>query len=191
MCDDSRYNTSQFFLYCSLRGFWRGTVNEAFSIVGIFIGLIIASAYYADVSQYLFNWVINKEISHMSGYLVYFSIIYLIINCLGILVTYIFHLKNRGWGSHLSGGLVGSIKGILLVSVLTIPLIIFLPKGSNFIKYFTLLSLEIPISEQMTHVISKEMQKTFSAKINDYKNSWVHQSKSSPSSILRLAMSKN
>lgn len=166
-------------LYCSIRGIWRGTVNEAFSIVGIFIGLIIASAYYADVSQFIFNWVINKQISYMSGYLVSFSIIYVIINCLGILVSYIFHFKNSGWGSHLSGGIVGSLKGLLFVSVLTIPLIIFLPKGSDFIKYSTLLSLEIPISEQMTHVISKEMQRTFSIKIGDYKNSWYHNSKSS------------
>lgn len=168
-----------FWLYCSIRGIWRGTVNEAFSIVGIFIGLTLASAHYADVSQILFNWVINKQISYMSGYLISFSIIYLIINCLGILVSYIFHLKNTGWGSHLSGGVVGSLKGILLVSVITIPFIIFLPKGSSFIKNSTFLSIEIPISEQMTHMISKEMQRTFSTNINDYKDTWFHHSKSS------------
>lgn len=165
-------------LYCSIRGIWRGTVNEAFSIVGIFVGLIIASAYYADVSQFLFNWVINKQMSYMAGYLLSFSIIYLIINCIGILVSYIFHLKNSGWGSHFSGGVVGSLKGLLFVSVLTIPLIIFMPKGSSYIKNSTLLSLEIPISEQMTHVLSKEMQRTFSVKINDYKKSWSQNSKS-------------
>ena len=168
-----------FCLYCSIRGFWRGTVNEAFSIVGIFIGLIVASAYYADVSQFIFNWIINKQISYMFAYLVSFIIIYLIINCLGILVSYLFHLTNSGWGSHISGGVVGSIKGFLFVSVLTIPLIIFLPKGSNYIRNSTLLSLEIPISEQMTHVLSKEMQRTFSINISDYKKSWYHHSKSS------------
>lgn len=167
-----------FCIYCFIRGFWRGTVNEAFSIVGIFIGLIFASAYYADVSHFLFSWVINKQLSNMSGYLVSFIIIYLLINCLGILVSYIFHLKNSGWGSHFSGGVVGSLKGLLFVSVLTIPIIIFLPKGSNYIKNSTLLSFEIPISEQLTHVISKEMQRTFSVKINDYKKSWSQNSKS-------------
>jgi len=168
-----------FCLYCSIRGMWRGTVNEAFSIVGIFIGLIFASAYYADVSHFLFNWAINNQICYLSGYLVSFSTIYLIMNCLGVMVSYIFHLDNLGWGSHLSGGVVGSLKGLFLVSVLTIPLIVFLPNGSNYIKNSTLLSIEIPISEQMTHIISKEMQRTFSFKISDYKKSWYHHGKSS------------
>jgi len=169
-----------FCLYCSIRGIWRGTVNEAFSIVGILIGLIVASAYYADVAQsFICNWIINKQIGYMFAYLVSFIIIYLIINCLGILVSYLFHLTNSGWGSHISGGVVGSIKGLLFVSVLTIPLIIFFPKGSNYIRNSTLLSYEIPISEQMTHVISEEMQRTFSINISDYKKSWYNHSKSS------------
>jgi len=168
-----------FCLYCSIRGIWRGTVNEAFSIVGIFIGLIVASAYYADVAQFICNWIINKQIGFMFAYLVSFFIIYLIINCLGTILSYLFHITISGWGSRISGGVVGSFKGLLFVSVLLIPLVTFSPKDSNYIKNSTLFYFETSVSEQILPVISKEMRRNYSIKIRNYKKTWRLNNKSS------------
>lgn len=83
------------------------------------------------------------------------------------MMSYLFHITISGWGSRIFGGIVGSLKGILFVSVLLIPLVTFSPRSSNFIKKSTLFSFEKKISEQMTHVIFKKMRRNFSFKIKD------------------------
>ena len=160
---------SIFFFYCLIRGILRGTVREAFSITGVFSGLMVASAYYSEISQFCLSWINSIQIRHLSGYLISFGIVYLIINLIGIVVLYLFHISNSGWGSRITGGVVGSFKGLLFVSVLLIPLVTFSPKDSNYIKNSALFPFETTISEQLTRVISKDMRRNYSLKIKNYK----------------------
>jgi len=163
-----------FCIFCLIRGVLRGTVNETFSIAGIFIGLIVASAYYIYISLFIFSWISNPQMRQLWGFLISFGFIYLAINLLGIMVTYFFHIAVSGWGSRITGAGIGTIKGLLFISVLLIPLVTFSPKGSKYIKNSTMFSLEAPIAEQMIAVTSKKIQKTFTINIGDYEKSWGH-----------------
>lgn len=158
-----------FFFFCLIRGILRGTVKEACSIAGIFSGLIIASAYYEQSSRFIFGWIDKPQISHLWGFLLTFGIIYFFLNFLGIMLINSFHIANSGVGSRISGAAVGIIKGLLLISVLLIPMIAFSPNDSKFFKSSTLFSIETSIAKQMIHVTTGELQKKFEIKIMNYK----------------------
>lgn len=152
-----------FCIFCLIRGVFRGTVKEAFSIAGIFIGLIVAAAFYSHPSHVLFGWVANPRTGYLLGFLMLFGITYFLMDIFGILTTYLFHIVTKGWSSRLTGGVAGSLRGVLLVSVLLIPLITFLPDSSKFVKASKLFSMESSITEQMTHLTPKGLQNKFNA----------------------------
>jgi membrane protein required for colicin V production len=167
-----------FFAFCLIRGILRGTINEAISIVGILIGLIVASACYATVSVSMLSWIDNPQMRNLCGFLMTFGFIEIVICVLGVIAAYVFHLKVSGLGSRLAGAGVGMLKGVLLISVLLIPLVAFLPKDSRYIESSTMFSLESTLSEQMVNMIPEEMQKRFAIKIGDYKKAWSHRNQS-------------
>jgi uncharacterized membrane protein required for colicin V production len=168
-----------FIAYCLIRGIWQGTVNEAFSIAGLFIGLIAASAYYLQTARLIFHWIDNLQTFQLAGFFVTFGAAYLTVKFLGIIMAYLCHIVVSGWGSRITGGVMGSLKGLLFVAVLFIPLAVFSPTYLNHVRNSRLLSVEAIISAQLIHVISKEMQCKFYRNIDDAKKASTLEHKSS------------
>ena len=167
-----------FCLFCLTRGILRGPVIEAISIAGIISGLMVASAYYARISFFIFSWINNLQMRNLCGFLLFFCFIILAVNFLAVLGTYLFHINVSGVGSRLAGAVVGTLKAILFISALLIPLVAFSPKDSRYIENSSMFSLESTLSKEMASVISEEMQKKFSNNISGYKKTWSDQYRS-------------
>jgi membrane protein required for colicin V production len=167
-----------FCFLCLIRGVLRGTVKEAFAIAGIFAGQFFASIYYASISQVLFGWVANIRTGNLLGFLIIFVTIYLLMNISGILAIYIFRIDTRGWRSRVTGGIIGSLKGILLISVLIIPLVSFSPELADIVKSSKIFPMESHVSEQMINVLSENLRKKFNINLISYKKAWGHRQKS-------------
>jgi membrane protein required for colicin V production len=157
-----------FCLLCLIKGIFRGSVKEAISIAGIFIGLLAASALYQTSSRYLFSWIDKAQMRYLFGYLLIFGFCIMVFSCLALVVTYVFSIRVSGVGSRLAGAGIGTLKGILLISVLCIPLVTFLPKNYASIRNSTLFSLESALSAEMLSLVPQDMQKGFKRHIRRY-----------------------
>ena len=155
-----------FCIICFIRGVLRGTVKEVFAIAGIFTGLFFASIFYGTIAHLLFGWVANIRTGNLFSFLLIFCTIYFLMSIIGIISTYIFRIAKGGLSNRVTGGIIGSFKAILLVSVLIIPLVSFSPEPVDIVKGSRIFPIESRISEHMINRLSDNLGKKFHIKLN-------------------------
>jgi membrane protein required for colicin V production len=160
------------FGFCLVRGLFRGLVKEVSSIIGVLGGFYAAYSYYIVVAKGLSRFIADAAYLNILSFLIIFCLILIIINILGIIIKYLLNIAFLGWVDRIFGVLFGMIKGILIVSVIFIILTAFLPKGASIIKSSILAPHVIWVSENMAKVISKDMKRDFSDKLEELKKAW-------------------
>lgn len=150
----------------------RGTVKEAISILGIFVGLLVSSIGYGKISQFLFGWIDNPQMRQLFGFLLFFGLIVLAFSFLGLIISYVFKIRVKGVSSRVLGAGLGTLKGILFVSFLCVPLVTFLPGIYAGIKDSTLFSLETALSKKMVGLLPENIQNAYNRHIGDNSTVW-------------------
>ena len=160
------------FGFCLIRGLFRGLIKELSSIVGVFAGFYAAYTYYSEVAGLLSRWIADKNYLNLLSFLIIFVVIFLIISILGIIIKYLMNIAYLGWIDRICGGGFGSIKAILISSVLLFALTTFLPKGTPVVRD-SLLSPHVTfISERLAKIVSKDMKQQYRLKIKELKKTW-------------------
>ncbi|WDN89244.1 membrane protein required for colicin V production [Desulfosarcina sp. BuS5] len=158
--------------FCMIRGIFRGLVSELFAIIGVFAGFYTAYTYYLKIAKPLLSWISNQAYLNILSFLIIFCVVFFAINFLGLLIRYILNIVFLGWVDRICGSVFGLIKGILIVSVFLVVLTSFLDKGAPVIKDSMLSKHVMLISENMARVVSEDMKKKFSEKIQALKKEW-------------------
>lgn len=162
-----------FWLVCLIRGIFRGPVNELFSIAGALIGLFAASYTFLTISKVIPGWVGTVQLRFLTCFLILFSFMYLLTTAFGIIATYLLYLRRSGWVNRAFGAGLGTLKGVLVVAVLFVPLVDFLPKTSTWIGESVILPYADILSEKMVRIIPAAICDSFSSHMDGYKQSWL------------------
>lgn len=162
--------------YCLTMGFFRGLFRELASISGVLAGFYAAYTYYMYLAAYLSKWISDTGYLNILSFLIIFLSIFVLIGILGAIVKYLLKIITFGWLDRVSGGVFGLIKGTLIVSVLLMVFTAFLPKGAPIIRNSLLAPRVILLSEKMSEVVSQDMRRSFSAKIEYFKKAWKSKS---------------
>ena len=158
--------------YCLIRGIFRGLVKELSAIVGVLTGFYAAYTYYPYVAGLLQRWVSNTAYLNILSFLIIFCIIFILVSVLGVIIKYVLKIAFLGWIDRICGAGFGAVKGILIVSVVLITLTAFLSKGTPIIRNSMLAPHVTVISENMAKVVSKDMKRAFTAKLDVLKKNW-------------------
>ncbi len=158
--------------YCLVRGIFRGLIKELSSIVGVFAGFYAAYNYYINVGKLFSNWISNTSYLNILSFLIIFCGVFIIISIIGIIIKYLLNIAFLGWVDRICGAAFGTIKGILIVSVLMLIFTAFLPKNTPLIKNSLFSPIIASISANMSKVVSKDMKREFIAKIEEYRKAW-------------------
>jgi len=161
-----------FWLACLIRGIFRGPANEIFSIAGALIGLFTASHTFLTFSKVLPGWIGTAQFRYLICFLILFGLMYLLTAALGIVATYLFHLRRSGRIMRAFGAGFGAFKGVIVVAVLVVPLVAFLPKNSTWIDESAILPFAERFSENMAKVIPAAIYVPFTSHMDGYKQSW-------------------
>ncbi len=160
------------FGFCLIRGFFRGFIKEASSIVGVLGGFYAAYSYYMEFAKPLSGWISDKSYLYIVSFLIVFCGVFLIISILGVVIKYILNIAFLGWVDRICGAVFGIIKAVLIASVLLIVLTAFLPGGAPIVKDSMLSPHVSVISEKMAKVIPKDMKDQFASKVEELKKAW-------------------
>jgi membrane protein required for colicin V production len=106
------------------------------------------------------------------SFLIAFSVVFILIGIIGVIIKYLMNIAFLGWIDRICGAGFGIIKGLLIVSVILIPLTTFLPKNAPVIKQSILAPHVMLASEKLIKIVPKEMKRQFDAKIKELKKSW-------------------
>jgi uncharacterized membrane protein required for colicin V production len=158
-----------FWLFCTVRGVFRGPVVELFSIVGTLCGLVVAGRLYLSLSAFIPAGVATAQLRRVAVFLLVLALVYVLLSIVGVITRYLLQLHRKGWLIRLSGASLGMCKGVLLVAVLLIPLIAFFPQKAVWFGRGTIFAYEERLSETIVRAVPGEMKERFQAHINGSK----------------------
>jgi membrane protein required for colicin V production len=113
-----------------LTGLTRGIVRSMFGLMGIIIGLIVASRFYA-------NFVIATELkwqyAKILSFIVVFLIVFLLIYLIGFIIQNLLSSLKLGFLDHILGAALGLLKGSIFAWLICFVMLMF-PDGNEKIK---------------------------------------------------------
>lgn len=120
--------------FCIIRSWSKGFIREIFSILGIIVGVLVASRYYQLLFPYVGRYISDEAFISLLSFTLVFLGTFIIVAVLGMLVKTLVRIMFVGWVDHTMGGIFGFVKGLLFVSLLIWILTTFLPKGSSLLQ---------------------------------------------------------
>lgn len=159
-------------LYCLIMGLLRGFVREITSIGGVIAGFYGACFFYSRLAGYLSKWIHDPTALDILGFLIIFTSVFIFVNIAGILLKYFLKIIDITWQDRGLGGIFGTIKGILIISVLLMGLTTFLKNNAPIIKASLFAPYIMSVSEMMSQTISEDMKKKYKEKVDRFKKAW-------------------
>jgi membrane protein required for colicin V production len=158
--------------YCLVRGIFRGLIKELSSIVGVFGGFYAAYTYYPEVAKHLARWVTNPGYQSIISFLIIFSLVFLAVGFAGVVIKYLMNIVFLGWTDRICGAIFGTVKGLLITTVVLLVLATFLPKNAAIIKNSWVAHHMLRFSAYLVKVTPKEMKHSFGIKVKELNKSW-------------------
>ena len=158
--------------FCLVRGLFRGIIKEVTSIVGVFVGFYGAYTYYPLIAKWLSQVITNRSYLYIISFFIAFTVIFLIIGFLGVVLKHVFKATALGWADRILGGTFAIVKAILIVSVMLIALTAFLPKNAPVMAHSRIAPHVSATSEKMAAAVPSEMKERFRDNIKALKESW-------------------
>ncbi len=157
----------------TIRGFFRGIVQEAATLLGLIISFFLAALYYKNLSAWLERFLPNHEII-----LSFFCFVFLFILCiflfnfLSILARKAIRLALLGWLDRTLGGLFGLIKGAVILFVLVTMLTVMYPKSGPLVEGSRFFPSVLTITDKLSDLIPFKIKTDFLSKKKDLENFW-------------------
>lgn len=173
--------------YCLTRGFFRGFVKEAFSIIGILGGFHGACNYYLELTKLLSRWISHTPYLHILSFLLIFVGVFILISLLGVAIKYLLDIVFLGWIDRLFGVVIGSFKGFLIVSILLLGVTILVPGSASLMKKSYLSPKFTMAAKKMTQLVPGGVKREVTHRIEEFKRAWKvntnKQTVNSPTSV--------
>jgi membrane protein required for colicin V production len=114
----------------------------------------------------------NTAYLNIVSFLILFCLVFFFISMIGVVLKYLLSIAYMGWADRISGVLFGLTKAILVASVILVALTTFLPRNAPLIRESLMAPYVTHISETIAKIVSPEMKRTFSGKLDALKASW-------------------
>jgi membrane protein required for colicin V production len=155
-----------------VRGIFRGLMEEVSSIIGIFGGIYGAVFYYPAAAGFLQRWISDPAYANITGFMLIFAGIFILVSILGVLIKYLLNIASLGWFDRLCGAAFGSIKSVLIASVLLLVLTAFLPNRAPLLGTSRLAPHVARVTENLVKIVPLDMKQRFGGKFMDVKQVW-------------------
>lgn len=117
-----------------LYGFFKGIISELFAIAGLVAGFIVAMKYSFLIQPHLLRFVRGETAAFVVGFLLLFLLTAAAIVMVGILFKKAIKFIHLSWLDRLIGGIVGIIKGVVVVGLISLLIVALVPDGKAFMK---------------------------------------------------------
>lgn len=111
-------------------GLSRGIVRNIFGLLGVVVGLIVASRFYLNF--FISKW--HSDYAHLLSFLTLFILVSLLIYLIGHFLYAVMSSIKLGFVDHLLGAILGLITGSMVVWVICFIVLLF-PDGNIKIKH--------------------------------------------------------
>jgi membrane protein required for colicin V production len=139
-------------------GLWKGLAVQVFGLAGLVLGYILSVKYYLSAARLLPD--ISQGTARIAGFLSIFIACIIAAFILGRLLEKLLKIAGLGWANRLFGGVLGLLKGTLIVAVIMVVLVAFLPSDSGTMKQ----SVTVPYLVSVTRLFGVAIPADIKAK---------------------------
>lgn len=158
----------------TVRGFLRGIVQEATTLLGVIVSFFLAAYYYRVLAQLLLQYLPGHSwLLHFLSFIFLFVLSIFLFHGLGLVLKKAFHWSLLGWLDRGLGGLLGFLKAGILIFFLITLLTLTLPKTSNLINHSRIFPWVISFADRMTLLIPGKIQEDFDQKKKGFIEYWT------------------
>lgn len=109
-------------------GFQEGMVRITIGLLALVAGFIVASWFGGLAAAPLMPWVQSKGVASILGYLLVFFAVIIVGALLGALLARMLKLIGLSWMDRLLGGLLGVVRGFIVLAVVTMVVTALAPR---------------------------------------------------------------
>lgn len=150
-------------------GFARVTVG----LVSAIVGLLFAFWFYKLPAAEIRPYLANDTLANVLGFLVIFGLIAGVGGLLAMLLASIFKWIGLSWFDHLLGGVVGLVRGALLVAAVVTVTVAFAPSPTpTFLNESRVLPYAESVASAMAAVAPKDLKDAFEQQLDNIKQFW-------------------
>jgi membrane protein required for colicin V production len=142
-------------------------VSQIFSIVGIIFGYFAAVRYHAAVARHL--TFVDAAAARILSFIAIFILCIIASMVIAWIVGKFFKLPGLGLINSFGGGIVGFIKGFLLVSLMVIFLIAVLPNDSPLLNTSAALPFVLRGIKIVDNMVPKDIKEQYRKKVDNLK----------------------
>jgi membrane protein required for colicin V production len=148
-------------------GIWKGMISQIFSIAGIVGGYFAAVRYYTPIASHLtfMDAAAAKILSFIS---IFFLCIFAAM-VIAWIVGRFFKLPGLGLINSFGGGVVGFIKGFLVVTMMVIFLLAILPRDSQLVNTSASLPFVLKGIKIIDNMVPKDIKDQYRKKVDNIK----------------------
>jgi len=163
----------------AVRGFFRGIIQEAATLIGIIASFFLAFYYYNELARFLLRFTQNYLIAlYFFSFLLLLGLSFFLFRALGLLIKKMVHFSLFGWADRVLGGFFGLIKGGVVVFFLITLLTLLLPKQHSLINQSRLFPWVISLTDQITLLIPGKITEDFNRKKRELRDYWEEKQQS-------------
>lgn len=144
-------------------GFWKGLAAQVFGLAGLVVGYVLSVRFYRDAAGLLPD--INPGTAKIAGFLVIFISCIIAAFILGRLLGKLLKIAGLGWANRLMGGMLGLVKGALVVVVILVVVVAFLPDDNRMLKESVTMPYFISISKVFGAAIPEDIKARYKSRI--------------------------
>jgi membrane protein required for colicin V production len=111
----------------ALLGFRSGLIQSIFSLVGLILGIAVASWHYQRFEENLLPVVHSQALAAAVSFALIAIVVMVVAGLLGLVLKSIIHGVGLGWLDKLAGLVFGLLRGALLVTLGIVVLVAFFP----------------------------------------------------------------
>jgi membrane protein required for colicin V production len=148
-------------------GFYNGMMRQLFGLVGLVAGYILAMRYYQPCSWFFTSF--HSGTARAISFIAIFLACILVAHIVGWLVGRLFNISGLGFLNRIGGGLLGFLKGCLIVSLMVLVLTVSDSAKSGFFKKSHTVKYVLPVAAMLKKVTHEDIKAKYNEKIGKEK----------------------
>jgi membrane protein required for colicin V production len=157
----------------TIRGIFRGIIQEAATILGIIASFFGASYYYKNLALWLARFVPNHKILlEIFCFLLIIALSMFLFHLLAMMLRGAIRLALLGWLDRILGGLFGLIKGAVIIFFLVTILMLFHPQSGPIVKDSRFFPSILNLTTKLTFLIPDKIKDDFFNKKKELQDIW-------------------
>ena len=151
-------------------GFWKGMQKQIFGLGGVVIGYIAATNFYEPVAD-LFSSK-DSSLAQIASFILIFIFGKLGISFTGWLARNLFKGISLTWVNRTGGALLGMLKGLIIIMIITLTVLAFLPADMSLIKDSATLPYIASLPKVTSGLIPEKIRTKYNNKVEKLRSKW-------------------